>query len=154
MIRSSSYGRTLAPLLMLAAAGCEPPPPADTPGQEQAAAAAAPAAAPPIPSPAPSPAAAGESAAGSGTSRPEQGRCHMEACNWSIIESQTLLRREGPYRLYEVNLQSGSSEHRGGVYPAGYSDELKIDWNNRTHTLFVLCAPEMPTVLMQVPDGF
>jgi len=78
----------------------------------------------------------------------------MEACNWSIIESQTLLRREGPYRLYEVNLQSGSSEHRGGVYPAGYSDELKIDWNNRTHTLFVLCAPEMPTVLMQVPDGF
>jgi hypothetical protein len=144
----------LAPLLILIAAGCEQPPMADAPPEDQAAAAVAPAVEAPLASPALSPVASAEPTAGSDAQRPEQGRCHMEACSWSIIKGERLLRREGPYRLYRLTLQSGSSEHPGGVYPAGYSHEVKIDWNSQDHKLFVLCAPEMPAVLVETPEGF
>jgi hypothetical protein len=154
MSRTLSVRHALAPLLILVAAGCEQPRMAEAPPENQAAAAVAPAVEAPLASPALSPVASRGPAAGSDAQRPEQGRCHMEACSWSIIKGERLLRREGPYRLYRVTLQSGSSEHPGGDYPAGYSDEVEIDWNGQDHTLYLLCAPEMPTVLVETPDGF
>jgi hypothetical protein len=82
------------------------------------------------------------------------GRCHMEACSWTRIESERLVRQRGKYRLIKVSLTSGRSEHPDGSYPGEYSPGIRIEWNAERHELHVLCAAEMPAVIERSKRGY
>jgi hypothetical protein len=93
------------------------------------------------------PAAAPAPAPAAGTA--EIGRCHMDECSWSIIESRTPVRSDAAGSLYLLSVLGGTSTHPGGDYPDD-SRHVRIVWNAAPHEVFVFCSRRLPAVIL--PD--
>lgn len=75
--------------------------------------------------------------------------CHMMECSWSRRVSNRLVARQGAEQLREYVTIDGQSEHRGGDYPTRYSPRVRVKWEAKPVTTYVLCSKARPAIAFQ-----
>lgn len=81
--------------------------------------------------------------------RAELGRCHMDACSWSIILGREPKGSNANGNLYELLVEGGTSSHPNG----SYSGRAKIEWDKATHPTWIFCSKTLPAIMFKADGG-
>lgn len=75
--------------------------------------------------------------------------CRMDECSWSRLVSNTHVVKKGDEQLRKYVTMDGHSAHPDDIYPTRYSERVRIDWERRPVTTYVLCSRRRPAIAFQ-----
>lgn len=79
---------------------------------------------------------------------PQAGLCTGGYCAWGIIKSKAKIKEEKGATLYKLEVLAGSSEHKEGQYPDKYDPKINIEWNKKSHPVYIFCYDKLPVVIV------
>lgn len=83
------------------------------------------------------------------SAEPQIGRCHMGGCSWSSVLDKKIVEKRKGAVLIRLELIGGYSQHDNVEdYPSRYSSDVSIEWNTKSHTVFVACDVKRPLVVI------